>query len=72
MIFSVKLSKDVKDFNVVEEFHEEFNFLVNLPKSHFVWMSIDNESLDHDLRISKDGEFSNVLVLCLVESLPKC
>ena len=58
-------------FNVVQEFHEEFNFLVKFPKPHIIGMFIDNESLDHNSRISEDIEFSNVYGLCLVESLPK-
>ena len=53
----------MEDFNVVKGFDEELYFHVDLPESHIVGVSIGNERLDHNSRVSKSIDFSNILGL---------
>ena len=63
--------EDVEDFNVMKGFHEELYFLVDFPEYHIVGVSIGNERLDHNSGVSKNIDFSNIVGLSLLESLPK-
>ena len=63
--------EDVDDFNIVKEFHEEIYFLVDFPESHIIVVSIGNERFDHNSRVSKNIDFSNIHGLTLIDSLPK-
>ena len=69
--FSIKLTEDVEDLNVVKGFHEDIYFLVDLLESHIVGVSIGNANLDHNLGVSKNIDFSNIHGLSLIESFPK-
>ena len=69
--FSVKLTEDVEDFNVVKGFHEELYFLVDFLESHIVGVSIGNTSLDNNSGVSKNIDFNNIPGLSLIDSFPK-
>ena len=63
--------EDVEYFNVMKGYDEELYFLVDFPESHIVGVSIGNERLDHNLGVSKNIDFSNIVGLSLIESLLK-